>query len=103
MEKCIDSLLVGGERVEVIIIDDGSKDQTGEIADRYAEKYPNIVRVIHQENGGHGAGVNAGLDAATCEYFKVVDSDDWVDEKSLKLIIDVLKHNSDQINTNTRG
>ena len=62
MEKCIDSLLPGGDRVEVIIIDDGSKDNTGAIADAYAEKYPNIVRVIHQENGGldnvvHGAAV----------------------------------------------
>ncbi len=80
MEKCIDSLLVGGERVEVIIIDDGSKDQTGEIADRYAEKYPNIVRVIHQENGGHGEGINQGLIHATGTYFKVVDSDDIMSE-----------------------
>jgi len=80
MEKCIDSLLVGGERDEIIIIDDGSKDQTGEIADRYAEKYPNIVRVIHQENGGHGEGINQGLIHATGTYFKVVDSDDVMSE-----------------------
>ncbi len=80
MEKCIDSLLVGGERVEVIIIDDGSKDQTGEIADRYAEKHPDIVRVIHQENGGHGEGINQGLIHATGTYFKVVDSDDVMSE-----------------------
>ncbi len=78
MEKCIESLLRGGERVEIIVIDDGSKDATGEIGDRYAAQYPDIVKVIHQENGGHGAGINAGLKAATGKYFKVVDSDDEV-------------------------
>ena len=76
MEKCIESLLPGGDRVEVIIIDDGSKDNTGAIADRYVEQYPDIVRVIHQENGGHGEGINQGLKHATGKYFKVVDSDD---------------------------
>lgn len=76
MEKCVDSLLQGGDRVEVIIINDGSKDNTGEIADRYVEKYPNIVRVVHQENGGHGEGINQGVAHATGKYFKVVDSDD---------------------------
>ena len=78
METCIDSLLTGGDRVEIIIIDDGSKDRTGAIADAYAEKYPGIVRVIHQENGGHGEGINQGLRHATGKYFKVVDSDDCV-------------------------
>ena len=76
MEKCIESLLAGGDRVEIIIIDDGSKDRTGAIADRYAEQYPDIVRVVHQENGGHGEGINQGLRHATGTYFKVVDSDD---------------------------
>ena len=78
MENCINSLLSGGERVEIIIIDDGSKDNTGRIADEYAEKYPSIIRVIHQENGGHGEGINQGLTHATGVYFKVVDSDDTV-------------------------
>ena len=80
MEKCIDSLLTGGEEVELIIVDDGSKDKTAEIADRYAEKYPSIVKVIHKENGGHGSAVNAGMENATGLFFKVVDSDDWVKE-----------------------
>ena len=76
MEACVDSLLTGGDRVEIIIIDDGSKDNTGVIADRYAREYPDIVRVIHQENGGHGEGINQGIRHATGTYFKVVDSDD---------------------------
>ena len=80
MEKCVESLLIGGEKVEIIIIDDGSKDNTGVIADAYAEKYPTIVRVIHQENGGHGEGINQGLKHATGTYFKVVDSDDVLSE-----------------------
>ena len=80
MEKCVESLLTGGEKVEIIIIDDGSKDNTGVIADAYAEKYPTIVRVIHQENGGHGEGINQGLKHATGTYFKVVDSDDVLSE-----------------------
>ena len=76
MENCINSLLVGGDRIEIIIINDGSSDATGEIANRYAEKYPDIVIAVHQENGGHGEGINQGLARATGLYFKVVDSDD---------------------------
>ena len=69
------------------MIDDGSTDRTGEIADRYAKKYPETVRAVHQKNGGHGAGVNKGLSLAAGEYFKVVDSDDWLDEEDLKKLL----------------
>ena len=84
MEKCIDSLLIGGDEVEMIIVNDVSKDQTAEIADRYAAEYPSIVKAIHKENGGHGSAVNAGMENATGLFFKVVDSDDWVKESDYR-------------------
>ncbi len=91
LEHCVDSLLVGGEDVEILIVDDGSKDRTAEIADAYEKKYPGIVKAIHQENGGHGEAVNAGIRNATGVYFKVVDSDDWLDEESFHQVLDKLK------------
>ncbi len=91
MRKCVDSLLVGGEDVEIIIVNDGSKDSTPSIADEYAGKYPSIVRVIHKENGGHGSAVNAGIENASGLFFKVVDSDDWVKENDYKQILDKLR------------
>lgn len=92
MHKCIDSLLTGGEDVEILIVDDGStKDKTAEIADEYEKNHPGIVRAIHQENKGHGGAVNTGIANATGLYFKVVDSDDWVDSEAYRKILDVLK------------
>lgn len=91
MANCIESLLVGGEDVEILIVNDGSKDGTAAIADAYAAKYPHIIRVIHQENGGHGEAVNTGLRNATGAYYKVVDSDDWVDVPAYKKILALLK------------
>ena len=91
MDHCIETLLPAGEEAEIILVDDGSKDDTGKIADAYAEKYPTIVRVIHQENGGHGEGVNQGIRNATGMYFKVVDSDDWLDGDALAKVMDVLR------------
>lgn len=91
MEKCVDSLLAGGEDVEIIIVNDGSSDATAEIADRYQAKYPTVVKAVHKENGGHGSAVNAGLERATGLFFKVVDSDDWVKEDAYKKILDTLR------------
>ena len=91
MRNCVDSLLKGGELVEILIVNDGSKDDTAKIADEYAEKYPTIVRVIHQENGGHGEAVNTGIRNATGFYFKVVDSDDWVNEEAFEAILKKLQ------------
>ena len=92
MRKCIESLLPGGEDIEILIVDDGSKkDNTAAIADSYQKKYPTIVKAIHQENGGHGEAVNTGIANASGVYFKVVDSDDWVDSDVLLKIIGLLK------------
>ena len=91
MQNCIQSLLPGGADVEILVVDDGSKDRTAEIADEYEKKYPGIVRAIHQENGGHGAAVNAGIENAVGLFFKVVDSDDWVDLDSYLAILAKLK------------
>lgn len=90
MRQCIESLLPGGEEVELLIVNDGSVDETAQIADDYARNYPTIVKVIHQSNGGHGEAVNAGLRNATGLFFKVVDSDDWVDLAAYNKVLEVL-------------
>lgn len=91
MEKAINSILVGGKDVEIIIVNDGSSDRTQEIAEKYQEMYPDIVKAVTKENGGHGDAVNTGLSHATGAYFKVVDSDDWVDREALEKILEAVK------------
>lgn len=91
MSRAIESLLPGGEDIEIIVVNDGSSDGTQRVAEEYAAKYPTIVKVVNQENGGHGEAVNAGLRNATGLYYKVVDSDDWVQEEALHKIIKKLK------------
>ncbi len=96
MSHAIESILPGGEDVEIIIVNDGSKDRTSEIAHEYMEKYPSIIKVVDKENGGHGDAVNAGLANAQGKYFKVVDSDDWVDTEALEKILQFLHRLEDE-------
>lgn len=89
LHYAVASLVVGGDQVEILIINDGSSDHTQEIAEELAVKYTN-VRVIHQENKGHGGAVNTGIREAKGRYFKVVDSDDWVDTRAYLKILETL-------------
>ena len=78
-------------RLELIIINDGSADKTLEIAKNWAERFPENIKVIDKENGGHGSGINAGIKAAAGKYFKVIDSDDWIVTENLMVILDALE------------
>ena len=92
MDKCIESLLACGEDVEILIVNDGStKDNTAEKADEWEARYPGIIRALHKENGGHGSAVNMGLANATGRYFKVVDSDDWLDREAMERVMSYLR------------
>lgn len=91
MEHAVQTLLSGGGEMEILIVNDGSTDGTGAIADRLAREHPGVVYAIHQPNKGHGGAVTAGLRAASGAYFKVVDSDDWVDEAALKTVLAQLR------------
>ncbi|MDY3909004.1 MAG: glycosyltransferase family A protein [Eubacterium sp.] len=91
MRHAVETALVGGEDVEILLINDGSTDQTPQIADELAAEHPTIVRAIHKENGGHGSAVNTGLANATGVYYKVLDSDDWFDREAFLKMLDVLR------------
>ena len=99
MDKCIESILAfdnGSGDIEVLIVDDGStKDNTAEKADEWHERYPETIYAIHQENGGHGAAVNTGLAHARGRYYKVVDSDDWLDKDAMEQIMPYLRSQSE--------
>ena len=86
----LDSLRDFDDRIEVLVVNDGSKDKTAEIAADYGQKYP-IIRLINQENKGHGGAINTALAEAKGVYFKVLDSDDWVDPEVLKAVLDDLE------------
>ena len=94
MDHCITSILEGSnfaEDIEIIIVDDGSKDETPAKADEWAARYPSIIKVVHQENGGHGIALLAGLREAQGTYYKVVDSDDWLDAAALSTMLSLLR------------
>ena len=93
MDHCIDSILRGNGNIEIIIVNDGStKDDTAAKADAWVKRHPGVISVIHQENKGHGGAVMAGLRAARGVYFKVVDSDDWLDPVALNLLLSKVRH-----------
>ena len=95
MDKCVESVLEGAnyaEDIEIVIVDDGSfKDDTPAKADEWAAKHPSIIKAIHQENGGHGTAVLTGLSNASGTFYKVVDSDDWLDADALTALLNKIR------------
>lgn len=93
LKQCLDSFcderFYG--RLEVIVVDDGSRDATAAIAREYVSRLPGLFRLISKPNGGHGSGVNTGIDAAHGEYFRIVDSDDWVEKDGLAALLDAME------------
>lgn len=78
------------DSVELLIVNDGSKDDTSEKAHKYENKYSDLIRVIDKENGGHGSVINRGAQEAKGKYVKVVDGDDWVETDNLVQLLDML-------------
>lgn len=94
LDRCVSSILEGAdfaEDIEIVIVDDGSSDETPQMADAWEARYPSIVKAVHQENGGHGIAVLSGLREAHGTYYKVVDSDDWLDASALATMLSVLR------------
>lgn len=79
------------EKLEILIVDDGSKDHTADIGKEYEHRYPGIFHVISKENGGHGSTINRGIQEAKGKYFKVVDGDDWVDSNGFQNFVKMLE------------
>lgn len=95
IENTITSMVGIGDmlnKIEVLVINDGSQDKTAEIAARYEQLYPESIRVINKKNGGHGSTINAGIWEASGKYFKVVDGDDWVETDNFCEYVNFLEH-----------
>ena len=103
LDRCIPTFIHKDimEKIEVIIVNDGSTDNTKKIAEKYQKMYPDTVFVINKENGGHGSAVNAALEFTSAKYYKVVDCDDWVDTSKLVKLVNFLENNDVDIVTNT--
>lgn len=102
IEKCLVSILntPNAEKLEVLVINDGSTDNTAAIVNEYVKKSEGVVRLINKENGGHGSTINVAIEEAKGKYFRLVDGDDWVDSQNLAKLIDIMaKSDSDIILT----
>ena len=93
IEKCLDSFLPSKylSELELLVINDGSKDKTAEIVARYEDKYPNVIKLVNKKNGGHGSTINKSLELATGKFYKIIDGDDWVDSVELDKLMDFLR------------
>ena len=105
VKRSVDSILVKDiiNDIEIILVNDGSKDRSIDILKEYEKKYPETVVVIDKENGGHGSTINSALKVATGKYFRVLDSDDWFNSRDLVTFVNNLKNEDvDLVITNYR-
>ena len=95
LRKCLDSLIIEDkelfDKLEVLVVNDGSKDSSSSIAHEYQDKYPNVFRVIDKENGNYGSCINRGLKEACGKYFKILDADDSYSKGGLANLLNYLK------------
>lgn len=95
LDRCVDSIVGGSKKIideiEILLVDDGSSDNTPKLVDGWQDQHPKTIKAIHQPNKGHGGAINTGLKNATGDYFKVVDSDDWLDQDNLEQLLAKLK------------
>ena len=103
LPNCLNSLIkvTSQDKLEILIINDGSTDKTASIADSFAAKYPAFIRLISKENGGHGSAINTALSIASGKYFMVLDGDDQVNSDNLDTLISIIEGvDVDLISTN---
>lgn len=93
LEKCLVSILNArnSSKIEVLVINDGSSDDTAQIAERISKESNGIVRLINKENGGHGSTINLAIQEAKGKYFRLIDADDWVDSENLAKLVDIME------------
>ncbi|MGN1240659.1 MAG: glycosyltransferase family 2 protein [Paludibacteraceae bacterium] len=96
IDKCISSLIVPDEKqlqlLDIVVINDGTSDDSALLAKEWEKKYPDIIRVIDQENRGHGGAWNHGTELAVGKYLFYLDSDDWFDTDQFSQLITYLSH-----------
>lgn len=97
MDQCLPSFVSNdlNSKIEVLLIDDGSPDESLAKAKWYEDQYKGIFKAVHKENGGHGSVINLGVKLAKGKYIKVVDGDDFVDTKSLEKLVQYLQTSND--------